>query len=89
MPEFSLTNKTATIGRNGKVATASFKCRYGKKHSLTFTYVSKNRIKIKETSSCSSKLLAWIGKYTKKTLGRSFYKENYIYDHYDTISFKY
>ena len=89
MPGFSLSNKTATIGRNGKVATASFKCRYGKKHSLTFTYVNGNRIKIKETSSCSSKLLAWSGKYSKKTLGRSFYKENYIYAHYDTISFKY
>lgn len=89
MPGFSLSNKTAIIGRNGKVATASFKCRYGKKHSLTFTYVNGNRIKIKETSSCSSKLLAWSGKYSKKTLGRSFYKEKYIYAHYDTISFKY
>lgn len=89
MPGFSLSNKTAIIGKNGKVATASFKCRYGKKHSLTFTYVNGNRIKIKETSSCSSKLLAWSGKYSKKTLGRSFYKENYIYAHYDTISFKY
>ena len=89
MPGFSLRNKTATIGRNGKVATASFKCRYGKKHSLTFTYVNGNRIKIKETSSCSSKLLAWSGKYSKKTLGRSFYKEKYIYAHFNTISFKY
>ena len=89
MPGFSLSNKTATIGRNGKVATASFKCRYGKKHSLTFTYVNGNRIKIKETSSCSSKLLAWSGKYSKKTLGRSFYKEKYIYAHFNTISFKY
>lgn len=89
MPGFSLSNKTAIIGRNGKVATASFKCRYGKKHSLTFTYVNGNRIKIKETSSCSSKLLAWSGKYSKKTLGRSFYKEKYIYAHFNTISFKY
>lgn len=89
MPGFSLSNKTAIIGRNGKVATASFKCRYGKKHRLTFTYVNGNRIKIKETSSCSSKLLAWSGKYSKKTLGRSFYKEKYIYAHFNTISFKY
>lgn len=70
---------TATIKKNGKNATAKFKCKNGKMHYLDFTWI-KNGVRIKENSSCYNKLLSPLGQSGNKVTA-SFYTESYWYAH--------
>ena len=70
---------TATIKKNGKTASAKFKCKKGKMHYLDFTWIQ-NGVRVKETSSCYNKLLRPLG-YKGKKVTSDFYTESYWYDH--------
>lgn len=76
MPNMDLKNKTASIKADGKTATAKIKCPDGKVHALKIV-ISKNAIKVQETSSCTKKLLGSSIPGRKKTISHKFRPDEY------------
>lgn len=71
----SCSKVTAKINKNGKTATAQFRCNKNHVHRLYFTKLS-NGVRVKETSKCYDKLLAPMGS-SKSTITSDFHTVSY------------
>lgn len=76
MPNMDFKNKTASIKSDGKTAIAKVKCPDGKVHALKIV-ISKNAIKVQETSSCTKKLLGSSMQNRKRIVSHKFRPDEY------------
>ena len=81
MPYMSCYNQTASVGSDGKTATAKFVCDDRITHKLTFKVI-KNGVSVSETSSCHDKLLESASSDgNKNTITQTFELDNYYSDY--------
>lgn len=78
MPDMNVKKKTATIGANKKTATARIRCSRGKIHTLKIA-VSGRSIKVKESSTCTKKLLGYGVSERKKVITHMFRPDGWVW----------
>lgn len=74
-------NKSAIISNDGKIAKSKFKCKSGKIHYMTITYIDKHSVKIRETTNCTEMFTPTTKKCTKKSFTRMYHDEAYWADY--------
>lgn len=78
MPNMNIKKKTATIGANKKTATARIRCSRGKIHTLKIA-VSGRSIKVKESSTCTKKILGYGVSERKKVIIHMFRPDGWVW----------